>query len=308
MSGPGPSRDAAWHYRSMLLCRRFEETVHEQYDLGNVPGPLHLSIGQEAVAAGVCSSLTDTDVITSTHRGHHHCVAKGADLGKLMAELLGRKDGYSRGRNGSMHLADTSIGLLGTNGIVGGGIPIAVGAALAIQLRGSSDVAVCFFGDGATATGNFAEALNIAALWKLPIVFVCENNQFAEMTPTSVHVAGQLWRRADAHDFPGMRVQGTEVSIVAATARAAVARARAGGGPTLLEVMTYRLSGHYVGDPSNRDHPMAERWRARDPLTIARRELDDGEADRIDAEVEAEIQDALGRALKSEPVSVEDIA
>ncbi|MEE3852994.1 thiamine pyrophosphate-dependent dehydrogenase E1 component subunit alpha [Gordonia sp. LSe1-13] len=308
MSGLDSADVAAEHYRGMLMCRRFEETVHEQHDLGNVPGPLHLSIGQEAVAVGVCSSLTDTDVITSTHRGHHHCVAKGADLGRLMAELLGRRDGYSRGRNGSMHLADTSVGLLGTNGIVGGGIPIAVGAAFALQLRGSNDVAVCFFGDGATATGNFAEAMNIAGLWKLPIVFVCENNQFAEMTPTSVHVAGQLWRRADAHDFPGMRVQGTEVEIVADAAAAAIARARAGHGPTLLEVMTYRLSGHFVGDPSNRDSAMADRWRKRDPLTTARRVLPESQAAQIESEVEAAIQDALSRALKSEPVSVGDIA
>jgi TPP-dependent pyruvate/acetoin dehydrogenase alpha subunit len=198
------SAEAAIHcrrYRTMLLSRRFEETVHEQFAAGNVPGPLHLSIGQEAVAVGVCEVLRDTDVITSTHRGHHHCIAKGVAVDRLMAELLGRATGYSRGRGGSMHIAVLEVGLLGTNGVVGGGIPIATGAAFGLQVQETDDVAVCFFGEGAAATGGLAEALNIASLWRLPIVFVCENNQYVELTPQSVHIAGEVWRRAEGFEM-----------------------------------------------------------------------------------------------------------
>lgn len=288
------------HYRTMRRSRRFEQVIEEQHDAGAVPGPLHLSIGQEAVAAGVCGQLKRDDVITSTHRGHHHCVAKGVDLASLMAELLGRKDGPSLGRGGSMHIAVPSEGLLGTNGIVGGGIPMATGAAFGFQVRGRSNVAVCFFGEGATSTGNFGEALNVAALWKLPVVFVCENNHYAELTPASVHIAGEIHERAAGYAMPGVRVDGNDVAAVSETTREAVERARAGDGPTLIEAVTYRWYGHYVGDKAAyRDENEVELGRAQDCLALTRERIAPAEADRIDAEVEAELAEALAFALAS---------
>ena len=198
----GELRTSQQRYRMMRLSRRFEETMHDQFGDGAVPGPLHLSIGQEAVAVGGCASLRQSDAVLSTHRGHHHCLAKGASPARLMAELLGRTTGYSRGRGGSMHVAVPEIGLLGTNGIVGGGLPIATGAAYGMQAKGTDDVTVCFFGEGATGTGAFGEAINIAALWALPLVFICENNQYVELTPQSVHVAGAIHRRGESFGMP----------------------------------------------------------------------------------------------------------
>jgi TPP-dependent pyruvate/acetoin dehydrogenase alpha subunit len=294
-------------YRVMRLSRRFEETVHEQFHEGNVPGPLHLSIGQEAVAIGACAPLRPTDVIVSTHRGHHHCLAKGARPDRMMAELLGRTDGYSRGRGGSMHVAIPEIGLLGTNGIVGGGIPIGTGAALGIQIAERDDVALCFFGEGAAANGVFGEALNTASLWKLPIVFVCENNRYVELTPQSVHVAGEIWRRAAGYDLPGVEVDGNDVDAVVATVGAAVERARDGDGPTLIEAQTYRWFGHYAGDKAAyRDEDEVETGRAGDPLVRARGALADEVAAELEAEVEAEIAAALEFALAS-PVAGEEV-
>lgn len=305
-----PARDSEEsfaRYRMMRLSRRFEETVHEQFHEGNVPGPLHLSIGQEGVAVGACWPLRESDVIVSTHRGHHHCLAKGARADRMMAELLGRADGYSLGRGGSMHVAIPEIGLLGTNGIVGGGIPIGTGAALGIQIDGRDDVAVCFFGEGAAANGVFGEALNTASLWKLPIVFVCENNRYVELTPQSVHVAGEIWRRAEGYDMPGVKVDGNDVEAVFATVGEAVERARAGEGPTLVEAETYRWFGHYAGDKAAyRDEKEVESGRAGDPLIRARASLDDTAAAAAEAEVEEEIAAALDFALKS-PVSGEEV-
>jgi TPP-dependent pyruvate/acetoin dehydrogenase alpha subunit len=290
----------------MRLSRRFEQIVQEQFEAGNVPGPLHLSIGQEAVAVGVCADLRPTDVITSTHRGHHHCIAKGASPDRMMAELLGRTDGYSRGRGGSMHLAVPSIGLLGTNGVVGGGIPIAAGAAFGIQAQGRDDVAICFFGEGAAATGGFSEALNIASLWLLPLVFICENNQYVELTPQAVHVAGRIWRRAEGYDMPGVRVDGNDVADVASAVAEAVERARAGCGPTLIEAVTYRWYGHYAGDKAAyREADEVEEWRGRDALALARARVDPTEADAVDADVEQQIQAALAFALQSPVVGPE---
>lgn len=300
------SNQASQWYRTMLLSRRFEQVIEEQFSAGNVPGPLHLSIGQEAVAVGACSQLRVTDVITSTHRGHHHCIAKGADVSRMMAELLGRSDGYSHGRGGSMHLVDTSVGLLGTNGIVGGGIPIATGAALGMQLRGGDDVALCFFGEGATSTGGFAEALNVASLWRLPIVFLCENNQFVEMTPQSVHIAGQIVRRAEGYDMPGVKVDGNDVEAVASVVATAVERARRGEGPTLIEAVTYRWYGHYAGDKAAyRDPIEVEEWQSRDALAKVRAVLSVADVQVIDAQVEELIQDAL-RFAQASPVAGAD--
>jgi TPP-dependent pyruvate/acetoin dehydrogenase alpha subunit len=294
-------------YRLMRLSRRFEETVHEQFNDGNVPGPLHLSIGQEAVAVGSCSPLREGDVIVSTHRGHHHCLAKGARADRMMAELLGRADGYSRGRGGSMHVAIPEIGLLGTNGIVGGGIPIGTGAALGIQIAERDDVAVCFFGEGAAANGVFGEALNTASLWKLPIVFVCENNRYVELTPQSVHVAGEIWRRAAGYAMPGVEVDGNDVDAVLATVAEAIERARDGGGPTLVEAQTYRWFGHYAGDKAAyRDEAEVESGRAGDPLLRARAGLDAEVAAAAEVEVEEEIAAALEFALAS-PVAGEEV-
>jgi TPP-dependent pyruvate/acetoin dehydrogenase alpha subunit len=294
-------------YRTMRLSRRFEETVHEQFHEGNVPGPLHLSIGQEAVAIGSCWPLRSTDVIVSTHRGHHHCLAKGARADRMMAELLGRTDGYSRGRGGSMHVAIPEIGLLGTNGIVGGGIPIGTGAALGIQIAERDDVALCFFGEGAAANGVFGEALNTASLWKLPIVFVCENNRYVELTPQSVHVAGEIWKRAAGYDMPGEEVDGNDADAVTATVAAAVDRARAGAGPTLIEAQTYRWFGHYAGDKAAyRDEAEVESGRAGDPLVRARADLEDDVAAALEVEVEAEIAAALEFALAS-PITGEEV-
>lgn len=304
--GSAPSTTRA-QYRLMRLSRRFEETVHDQFGDGQVPGPLHLSIGQEAVAVGACWELRDTDAVLSTHRGHHHCLAKGARPDRLMAELLGRRAGYSHGRGGSMHVAIPSIGLLGTNGIVGGGIPLAVGAAYGMQVQDRDDVAIGFFGEGASAQGVFAEALNIAALWSLPIVFICENNQYVELTPQKLHVAGEIWRRGEAYGIPSERVDGNDVEAVTAAVGAAVQRARAGGGPALIEALTYRWFGHYAGDrAAYRVDEEVLQWRERDPLIRARAGLDAADADAADAEVEQEITAALHFAQQS-PVSGPDV-
>ncbi len=299
--------DTVARYRLMRLSRRFEETVHDQFDAGNVPGPLHLSIGQEAVAMGACWNLRESDAITSTHRGHHHCLAKGARPDRMMAELLGRTEGYSRGRGGSMHVAIPDIGLLGTNGIVGGGIPIATGAAFGIQVQERDDVCVCFFGEGAAATGVFGEALNLASLWRLPLIMVCENNQYVELTPQVLHVAGEIWRRGEGYDVPGVRVDGNDVDAVADAMDDAIARARAGGGPTLVEAVTYRWFGHYAGDAAAyREEDEVAEWRGKDALTVARARLDDGDADAADADADAEIAQALEYALAC-PVAGPDV-
>jgi acetoin:2,6-dichlorophenolindophenol oxidoreductase subunit alpha len=305
----GVAVEMADRYRLMRLSRRFEETVHEQFEAGLVPGPLHLSIGQEAVAVGACCELRVTDAVVSTHRGHHHCLAKGAAPDRLMAELLGRRSGYSHGRGGSMHIAVPEIGLIGTNGIVGGGLPIATGAAYGMQTMGRDDVTVCFFGEGAAGNGVLAEALNVAALWDLPLVFVAENNQYVELTPVAVHLAGELWRRGEPYGLPGLRVDGNDVDAVAGAADEAIARARSGGGPTLIEAVTYRWFGHYAGDKAAyRDDDEVALWRERDPLVRARAALDAALADSLDGDVEREIGAALQFALESEVSGTEVLA
>ena len=304
-SAPDMATPAA-RYRVMRLSRRFEETMHDQFGDGQVPGPLHLSIGQEAVAVGGCWSLRRTDAVVSTHRGHHHCLAKGARPDRLMAELLGRTAGYSLGRGGSMHVAIPEIGLIGTNGIVGAGLPIATGAAYGMQVLGRDDVTVCFFCEGATGTGAFYEAINIAALWKLPLVFICENNQFVELTPQDIHVPGEIWRRGESHGMPGVRVDGNDVEEVATTVADAIALARSGGGPTLIEALTYRWFGHYAGDrAAYRVEEEVREWRERDPLIRSRAALDPADADAIDADVEDLIADALAFAQQS-PIAGSD--
>jgi pyruvate dehydrogenase E1 component alpha subunit len=266
-----PAADPGWARTALLTMwriRRFEEAVDDLFARGLMHGTMHLSIGQEASATGVCLALADGDLIASTHRGHGHCIAKGADLVPMMAELLAKDTGYCRGRGGSMHIADVSKGNLGANGIVGGGIPIAVGAALAQQLRGTGAVVACFFGDGATNEGAFHEAANLAAIWRLPVVLVCENNKYGMSfsTEKSMNVP-TIAERAAAYGIPGVRVDGNDVEAVHAAAVEAVGRARAGDGATLLEAVTYRWKGHSKSDKNlYRTREEIEQWRADDPI------------------------------------------
>ena len=256
--------------RTMILIREFDERAIHLRVAGKIYGAVHPYVGQEAVAAGACASLTVRDRVVSTHRGHGHCIAKGADIRRMMAELFGRVDGYCKGKGGSMHIADFAVGMLGANGIVGGGLPIACGAALAAQLEGAGDVTVCFFGDGAAAEGEFHEALNIASLWKLPIVFVCENNQYAANNAVAVqHPHVDIAAHAGAYDMPGIIVDGNDVLDVHARTGDAVARARHGDGPSLLECKTYRWRFHAMrATPPPETRPLEEiaSWKARDPI------------------------------------------
>src|SRR5437870_6792809 len=260
-------------YRVMRTIRSFEERSTQLFGENKIWGTIHSYAGEEAIAAGVCANLRDDDWITSTHRGHGHCIAKGADLGRMFAELLGRETGYCRGRGGSMHIADTAKGNLGANGIVGGGIPIATGAALTAKQLGTDQVAVSFFGDGAANQGTFHESLNLAAIWKLPAVYVCENNQYAETNPVKDAFAIQdLSQRAAGYGMPGVRADGQDVREIHRVAGEAIARARTGGGPTFIVAETYRYEGHYYGDPQvYRTKDEIEEWRAkRDPVALAR--------------------------------------
>lgn len=236
-------------YKQMLLIRYFEEEVQRSVEKKLFHGTTHLCIGQEAVAVGVCSQLKTGDKITSTHRGHGHSIAMGADINKMMAEIFGKVTGYCKGKGGSMHIADVEAGNLGSNGIVGGGIPIAVGAALSAQLGKRKDVIICFFGDGATNEGSFHESLNIASIWKLPVVFVCENNKYGMSSAISDMVnIDQLSKRADAYGIPGVTIDGNDLIEVMNSAEEAITRARNGEGPTLIEAETYRYNGHSKSD------------------------------------------------------------
>jgi TPP-dependent pyruvate/acetoin dehydrogenase alpha subunit len=237
-------------YECMVKIRLFEERVVKHFLAGDVPGFLHVYIGEEAIATGVCQNLTLHDYIESTHRGHGHTIAKGANLKGMMAEIFGKKTGLCKGKGGSMHIADFGIGMLGANGIVGGGYTLAVGAGLAEKMKDTQNVSVVFFGDGASNRGTFHEALNMAAVWKLPVIFVCENNQWAATTPylTSTAVA-DIADRASGYGIPGVIVDGNDVFAVYDAAKGLIERARNGEGPALLECKTYRLKGHFVGDP-----------------------------------------------------------
>ena len=294
-------------YRKMLQIRLFEEKVFELYGQNMVPGTIHLYAGQEAVAVGVCSTLRKDDYITSTHRGHGHCIAKGADLKRVMAEILGKRTGYCKGKGGSMHIADFSVGVLGATAVVGAGLPIATGAALSIKLRKTDQVSVCFFGDGASNQGTFHESLNIAAIWQLPVVFVCENNLYAMGTrQTRVMRIENIADRAAAYGMPGVTVDGNDVLAVYKAAETAVERARKGGGPTLLECKTYRHKGHSRMDPAKyRPKEEVEEWLAKDPIKRLRSKLleanimSEAEMEEVEREVTAEIEEAVKFALES---------
>ena len=258
--------------RNMYRIRFFEEAAQQSYYEDLTTGPLHLYVGEEAVAVGACSTLRPTDYVTSTHRGHGHCIAKGGDLKRMMAELLQRETGYCKGRGGSMHLADPARGILVSSGIVGGGIPISLGAAFSAQYTGTDQVTLCFFSDGASNQGSFHESVNLAALWKLPVVFVCENNGYAITTAATRSLPiKDVADRAAAYGIPGTITDGMDVRAVYEAVAPAVARARAGDGPSLVECKTYRFLGHWVGDPIvYRTEEEVEDWRKRDPIVLLR--------------------------------------
>lgn len=240
---------AHWMYKKMLEIRKFEDKVHELFAQGILPGFVHLYAGEEAVAVGVCAHLNDYDSITSTHRGHGHCIAKGCDLKGMMAEIYGKATGLCKGKGGSMHIADFDKGMLGANGIVGGGFPLACGAALTAKYKKTDNVSVCFFGDGANNHGTFHEGINLAAVWKLPVIFIAENNGYAEATPFSYASSCKtIADRAIGYGIPGIRVDGKDILAVYQAAEEAVQRARRGEGPTLIECVTYRNYGHFEGD------------------------------------------------------------
>jgi len=295
-------------YRTMVTIRQFESMAAEYFAAGEIPGFIHLSIGQEASSAGVCSVLRKDDYLTTTHRGHGHMIAKGADLNKMVAELFGKKTGYCKGKGGSMHIADFSLGILGANGVVAGGLPIITGAGLSIKLRKTDQVAVCFFGDGASNRGPVHEAMNMASIWKLPVIFVVENNCYASTTPTDYSCSVKdLHKRAAAYDMPGVMVDGNDVLAVRRAAAEAVERARAGEGPTFLENKTYRIRGHFEGDPQKyRDDAEVQQWLDNhDPLMRFEKELTRRKAlgkklkQQIWDEVKAELEAAVAFAEKS---------
>jgi 2-oxoisovalerate dehydrogenase E1 component len=295
--------------RRMVLIRRFEERVADLYRDGEVPGFVHLSIGQEASAVGACWPLRPTDVITSTHRGHGHCLAKGlAPLG-MFAELMGRDSGTNRGRGGSMHIADPTIGIFGANGIVAAGLPIAVGAATASQLRADGGVAVAFFGDGAVAQGAFHEAVNLAAVWRLPVVFWCENNGYAEFSPASAQHAAPLEKRAAGYGIEYVAVDGNDVVAAAAAMSRVVDAVREGRGPVVVEATTYRWHGHYEGDPERyRPGSELDRWKERDPLVVLVGRLEAlgigaAQVGALEASVARELDSAVALARASSPPS-----
>ena len=295
-------------YERMATIRQFEERVREEFAANRIPGFVHLYAGEEAVAVGVCAHLTDEDTITSTHRGHGHCIAKGVDVKAMMAELYGRATGVCKGKGGSMHIADLDRGMLGANGIVGGGIPLACGAALSAQVLGKDNVAVSFFGDGGANEGSFHEGLNLAGVWKLPAIFVAENNGWAESTSSDYSVAGaDIAGRARAYGMRGEVVDGLDLFDVYEKAGKAIAAARAGEGPTLLECKTYRFYGHHEGDKQGyRSQEEVEEYRKnrcviknfRGRMTDEK-VLTDGELDEIEERVAETIESAVAYAADS---------
>jgi pyruvate dehydrogenase E1 component alpha subunit len=294
--------------RQMLTIRRFEERASDDYSAGKIYGVVHCYIGEEGVAVGVCSALGQGDRIISTHRGHGHCIAKGADLNRMMAELYGRQTGYCKGKGGSMHIADFGIGMLGANGIVAGGISIGNGAGLAAQMEGKGGVAVSFFGDGASNAGPFHECLNIAAAWKLPMLYICENNMYAAQTAAAkTHAMPDVAGRAAGYGIPGVVVDGNDVIAVFQAASQAVERARSGAGPTVIECKTYRWRAHTErrGQPDPRDPAEREAWRKKDPIALLERqlraqdELDDTGLQAIEGDIMGAIERAVAFAEAS---------
>ncbi len=293
-------------YRQMLIIRKFEETIRKLYQQGMIRGSFHPCVGQEAVAVGSCWALRKDDYMTCTYRGHGHAIAKGLSVRAAMAEMLGKATGCSKGKGGSMHFTDPSVGLLGANAIVGAGIPHAAGAALAAQLQKKDNVALTFFGEGAVNQGVFHEALNLAAVWKLPLILVCENNMYSEMTPSRETTSEvETYKRAAAYGIRAVRIDGNDVEIMYATVEEAIARARSGGGPTYIEAMTYRLWGHMMGDPEiYRTKDEVAKARENEPVLRLCQRLKalghtDADIAKLDSEAEAVIADVLQFAESS---------
>jgi len=287
-------------FRKMLEIRYFEETIEKLFFKNLIGGSVHSCVGQEAVAVGICSALQAEDYIISTHRGHGHCIAKGGRPEKIMAEILGKEAGYCKGKGGSMHVSDMGTRNLGANGIVGAGIPIASGAGLALQMKGGGNVVACFFGDGAANTGAFHEGINLAAIWKLPVLFVCENNCYAVSIPTCKSFGiPNISLRADSYGIPGITVDGMDVLAVHKAASQAALRARSGEGPSLIECSTYRFKGHFIGDPGQY-RPAGEvlEWQKKDSIErlrqvlVKRQVLGKTQIAAIEKEVSQKIQDA----------------
>ncbi len=294
-------------YRKLVQIRLFEEKVFELYGQNLVPGTIHLYAGEEAVAVGVCSALCKDDYITSTHRGHGHCIAKGAELKLIMAEILGKETGYCKGKGGSMHIADFNVGMLGATAVVGAGLPIATGAGLSIRLRGTTQVVACFFGEGASNQGTFHESLNLASAWSLPVIFVCENNLYAMGTRQSrIMNIENIADRATAYGMPGVVVDGNDVLAVYRATCEAVGHARIGRGPSLIECKTYRHKGHSRVDPGKyRPSEEVENWLAKDPIKRFRQKLLqidtslDVKIQEVEEEVRAEVEEAVKFAVDS---------
>lgn len=290
-------------YRRMLRIRKFEEEGTRLYKAGRIPGAFHASIGQEATIVGACMALRDSDAMTGTHRSHGHPIGKGADLKALMAELMGKRTGICGGRGGSMHLADRSVGIIGESAIVGGGIPLATGCALSAKVRGVDQVSLCFFGDGAVNQGTFHESLNMASLWKLPVVYCCENNGYAITTSLErSHAQTDITKRAVSYGMPGVSVDGQDVAAVHAVVSEAVARARRGDGPTLVEAKTYRFDEHQVGlivSPYRPAHEVEQYKAQRDPLALYRRALlAQGMSESELGAIEMEVSEAVATAIR----------
>ena len=295
-----------WIYKTMNEIRFFEEKVHKIFSDGQIPGFVHLYVGEEAVATGVMSQLTDDDYITSTHRGHGHAIAKGCDLNGMMAEIMGKRDGLGHGKGGSMHVAEIDKGMLGANGIVGGGFGLAIGASISIINQGKDNVAVCFFGDGAANEGTFHEGLNFASILNLPVIFVCENNQFAEGTTHDYASASEtIAERASAYNMPGVRVDGMDVLEVYKATQEAVDRAKKGEGPTLIECDTYRKYGHFEGDEQKVKSPDDRNADKNATVEFRKQAIEEGwlteeEADDIENTAEQAVEDAVKFADESE--------
>ncbi len=302
-------------YRQMLEIRQFEEKALELYKAGRIPGTIHPYVGEEAIAVGVCSALRADDYITSTHRGHGHCLAKGGEMKRMMAELMAKETGYCRGKGGSMHVAAMELGMLGANGVVGGGMTIALGAGLSARVRGTDQVAVSFFGDGASNQGVFHEAVNMAAIWKLGVIFVCENNQYAISTPVTYSTSvPDISMRAAGYSIPGVTVDGNDVLQVYEATERAVARGRAGEGPTLIEAKTYRWYGHSIWDALGyRPQEEEQAWKERDPIKLYRRVLEErrllnaNEARLLEQQVVEEVQAAVEFAEASPSPKLESL-
>lgn len=307
---------AAWMYQKMVEIRKFEDRVHELFMKGKLPGFVHLYAGEEAVAVGVCAHLSDRDYIASTHRGHGHCIAKECDLNSMMAEIYGKATGLCKGKGGSMHIADLEKGILGANGIVGGGFPLAVGAALTAKLKQTDNVTVCFFGDGANNQGTFHEAMNLAAIWKLPVIFVAENNNYAEATPFSyASSCTDIAQRAASYNIPGVIVDGKDAAAVYKMAGKAVDRARRGEGPTLIECKTYRNYGHFEGDQQTYkpDEEVQVHLGEKDSITLFRDYLltngllTEAELADMDSRVENAVSEAVRLAEESPLPSAQEL-